>query len=43
MKDNNGTPFELENDYLFIFAGGTLPMKLLEGVGVKIDTKFGQP
>lgn len=43
LEDKTGKRIELENDYLFIFAGGTLPMKLLEEVGVKIDTKFGQP
>lgn len=33
----------LENDSLFIFAGGILPTKFLNEIGIKIDTKFGEP
>lgn len=33
--------FTLENDYLFIFAGGILPTKFLKDTGIAIDTKFG--
>ena len=41
----NGTDAEhtLENDYVFIFAGGTLPTKMLQDLNIHIDTKFGEP
>jgi len=40
----DGKPaYWLSNDYLFVFIGGTLPMKLLKELGVEIDTKFGAP
>jgi len=32
----------LENDYLFIFAGGVLPTQFLKDIGIEIDTKFGE-
>lgn len=43
IANNTGPVMVFENDYLFIFAGGTLPMELLKKVGVMIDTKFGEP
>lgn len=43
LKKDNGEEFTLENDYLFIFAGGVLPTPFLKKVGIKIDTKFGEP
>ena len=33
----------MENDQLFIFAGGELPTAFLRDCGVQIDTKFGTP
>jgi thioredoxin reductase/Pyruvate/2-oxoacid:ferredoxin oxidoreductase delta subunit len=51
IKDNSvilnrgGSPediFELENDLVYIFAGGELPTKFLEKSGIKITKKFGE-
>ncbi len=39
--DQNDT-FELENDLVYIFAGGELPTKFLEKSGIKITKKFGE-
>jgi len=39
--DPNDT-FELENDLVYIFAGGELPTKFLEKAGIKITRKFGE-
>jgi thioredoxin reductase/ferredoxin len=33
---------ELKNDLVFIFAGGELPTKFLEKIGISITTKFGE-
>ena len=32
----------LENDLVYIFAGGILPTKFLESIGIKITKKFGE-
>jgi thioredoxin reductase (NADPH) len=32
---------EIENDLVFIFAGGELPTKFLEKIGIRITKKFG--
>lgn len=34
-------PKVIENDLVFIFAGGILPTKFLEEIGIKITKKFG--
>ncbi len=34
--------FEIENDLVYIFAGGELPVKFLEKAGVRITKKFGE-
>ncbi len=39
----NGTEQTLSNDYVFIFAGGTLPTQMLKDLNIQIDTKFGEP
>lgn len=41
--DASGTTHKVENDYVFIMIGGTLPTAMLKELGIKIDTKFGQP
>ncbi len=41
--DASGAGHTVENDYVFIFAGGVLPTAMLKDLGVKIDTKFGEP
>ncbi|MEZ4699293.1 MAG: NAD(P)-binding domain-containing protein [Rhodothermales bacterium] len=43
VKDSAGHEQRLANDYLFIMIGGTLPTGMLKDLGIKIDTKFGQP
>ncbi|MBE0571210.1 MAG: NAD(P)-binding domain-containing protein [Ignavibacteriaceae bacterium] len=35
-------PVVVENDLVYIFAGGILPTKFLEEVGIKITKKFGE-
>lgn len=41
MKDSS-EPFVIENDFVFIFAGGILPTKFLEEIGIRITKKFGE-
>lgn len=41
-KDETGK-HTIENEYVFIMIGGTLPTTMLKELGIKIDTKFGQP
>ncbi len=38
----NGSQIPLENDLVYIFAGGELPNKFLEKIGIKITKKFGE-
>ena len=33
---------EIENDLIYIFAGGVLPTEFLEKIGIKITKKFGE-
>jgi NADH dehydrogenase FAD-containing subunit len=33
---------KLENDLVYIFAGGELPTQFLKNVGIEITTKFGE-
>lgn len=33
----------LPNQYLFIMIGAEVPMKFLQGLGIKIDKKYGEP
>jgi thioredoxin reductase/NAD-dependent dihydropyrimidine dehydrogenase PreA subunit len=35
-------PLVIENDLVYIFAGGILPTKFLEDIGIKITKKFGE-
>jgi len=39
---NTNDPFVIENDLVFIFAGGILPTKFLEEIGIRITKKFGE-
>ncbi|HLG32319.1 MAG TPA: NAD(P)-binding domain-containing protein [Ignavibacteriaceae bacterium] len=41
MTDTN-EDFEIYNDLVFVFAGGILPTKFLEQIGIKITKKFGE-
>jgi thioredoxin reductase len=38
----SGEEKKLENDLVYIFAGGELPTQFLEKVGIKITKKFGE-
>jgi thioredoxin reductase (NADPH) len=38
----NEKPFQLENDLVYIFAGGELPTQFLKNIGIEITTKFGE-
>lgn len=38
----SGEVTDLENDLVYIFAGGELPTQFLEKVGIKITKKFGE-
>lgn len=40
--DDNGDKVELQNDLVYIFAGGELPTQFLEKAGIKITKKFGE-
>ena len=41
LKDSPD-PKVIENDLVYIFAGGILPTKFLEEIGIKITKKFGE-
>jgi thioredoxin reductase len=38
----NGSIIHLKNDLVYIFAGGEMPNKFLEKIGIKISKKFGE-
>ncbi|MGE5436684.1 MAG: NAD(P)-binding domain-containing protein [Syntrophothermus sp.] len=42
MLDINCITHELKNDLVYIFAGGELPTKFLEKIGIKITKKYGE-
>ena len=43
LADNsNGRNVTLQNDLVYIFAGGELPIQFLEKAGIKITKKFGE-
>ncbi|OGU77873.1 MAG: 4Fe-4S ferredoxin [Ignavibacteria bacterium RBG_16_34_14] len=42
ILDKNGFEKEIKNDLVFIFAGGELPIKFLEKIGITITKKFGE-
>lgn len=39
--DQRAEPLELENDLVYIFAGGELPTEFLQKTGIKITKRFG--
>ena len=39
---DSSEPKVIENDLVFIFAGGILPTKFLEEIGIRITKKFGE-
>lgn len=42
VLDENGTDNEIKNDLVYIFAGGELPTKFLQKIGIAITKKFGE-
>jgi len=42
FQDQTGADQFVENDSVFVFAGGVLPTAFLESCGIQIDTKFGE-
>ena len=40
---SDGIEHTAANEYIFIMIGGTLPTGILTELGIKIDTKFGEP
>ncbi|MFZ1291335.1 MAG: NAD(P)-binding domain-containing protein [Melioribacteraceae bacterium] len=38
----NGSTIPIQNDLIYIFAGGELPNKFLEKIGIKITKKYGE-
>lgn len=42
-KASGGAEIKLKNDLVYIFAGGELPTKFLEKIGIRITKKFGDP
>jgi thioredoxin reductase len=43
LNNETGSEEFLENDLVYIFAGGELPSRFLEKTGIHITTKFGVP
>lgn len=41
-KDDSNEVHNLENDHVFIFAGGELPTQFLKKIGIEISTKYGE-
>lgn len=39
----NGESIEIKNDAIIVCAGGILPTKFLQGIGIKVETKYGTP
>jgi hypothetical protein len=42
IKGQDEEPFQLENDLVYIFAGGELPTQFLRNAGIEITTKYGE-
>ena len=40
--NGTGQDLKLENDLVYIFAGGTLPAEFLKNAGITITRKFGE-
>jgi putative YpdA family bacillithiol system oxidoreductase len=43
LKEDSGAVQQLENDFVFIFAGGELPLQMLKSVGVRLRTSESAP
>jgi thioredoxin reductase (NADPH) len=42
IESNKEGTTSIENDLVYIFAGGELPNKFLEKIGIRITKKFGE-
>lgn len=42
LKLKNGSVIPIQNNLVYIFAGGELPNKFLEKIGIRITKKFGE-
>jgi len=42
LKDKDGQMLEIENDKVFIFAGGELPIPFLKESGINVERTFGK-
>ncbi|HEY5564131.1 MAG TPA: NAD(P)-binding domain-containing protein, partial [Rhodothermia bacterium] len=42
LADSTGSTHELKNDFVFVFAGGSMPAAILEKLGVEIDRRFAE-
>jgi thioredoxin reductase/Pyruvate/2-oxoacid:ferredoxin oxidoreductase delta subunit len=42
LSVNNDEEIEIENNLVYVFAGGLLPTAFLERIGIKITQKFGE-
>jgi len=42
LVGDNREPIQIDNDLVYIFAGGELPTQFLKNVGIEITTKFGE-
>lgn len=42
VHTENGEPIDIENDLIYIFAGGELPTEFLKKTGITITKKFGE-
>jgi NADH dehydrogenase FAD-containing subunit len=40
--ENEGEELYIENDLVYIFAGGELPIQFLQKAGINITKKFGE-
>jgi hypothetical protein len=38
----SGEQLKIENNLVYIFAGGELPLQFLEKIGIKFSRKFGE-
>ena len=41
-ENNSAETLQLENDLVYVFAGGELPTEFLRKIGIKITTKYGE-
>jgi thioredoxin reductase len=40
--NDSDQPIEIKNDLVYVFAGGELPTKFLEKIGIEVSTKYGE-